>query len=182
VAEAATLIGTVGAGSPIEAALEAVADRRLDPDSRAPLYAVLYQTQLRITRHLRPVADELIATMLADGLRTLADGDLALRARGVGVEWPCNDPGNWTDDGVQESLASIWADRKTQRYIRAVPAHFEVDTLAIQAGFVEGDPSVVELHRRLSDAGYRTERERRPSLVVRERRPSLVVRDVAGQP
>jgi hypothetical protein len=152
-------------GARVSGLLAVLADTRLPIDDRAGAYAVLHQVQLRINRGLRAVRDDLVRHLVATDSRQL--GPLSIKATAVGVAWPCNDPGNWADIGVQDALAALTGDPHTAGYVRQIPAHLEIDTAALGRGIAESDPHAIRLHRELRTRGWRTEEARTLTLAVR---------------
>lgn len=79
------------------------------------------------------------------------------------VEYPANDAANWTDEQVQADLASL-----PREYVRAVPAHLEVDVAALGAAVHEGSATARAVWEFLKQKRYRTEGGKRAVLKVRE--------------
>ena len=145
-------------------AIEAVNDRSLDYNDRGAIFGVLHALQLRINRALRPAKQDLIAYMESHAVRNL--GPLAYTTKAVDPQYVCNDPGNWGDSSVQDQLEAWRAERRFTPYIRAIPSHLEVDTLALAKGFADNDPAAGELKRACDAAGFRVEKERKGDIKV----------------
>jgi hypothetical protein len=150
----------------INTALKQVGDSGLPLEVRGHLYAKLRVLKLRLERALRPITNELTEAMVREGAKEY--GPLWLTWRAIDVRWPVNDPGNWEDDGVREYLEAKRADPASRPFIRAVPAHLEVDTAALGEAVHTGDPAAQAFHRELKDRGLRTEQGKTASLSVRE--------------
>lgn len=148
----------------IDAALDAVASHEHPIEDRAALYAALYALRRRISAALAPVRIELAHHFANTSTRRL--GPISAASESFGVAWPCNDPGNWADAGVQDALADLARRSDTAPYVRQVPAHFEIDTAALGAGYAAGDPAAMRLHRSLSDRGWRTAEGTKPGIRV----------------
>jgi hypothetical protein len=160
----------------VDEALALAADRTLDIESRAGAYALLHQVQLRIRRVLgigQRSADtlqaELIAHMERNGLREL--GPLSVASSSIDAAYPCNDPDNWSDDGVQDAMSRLYTDPQTAPFVRYVPKHYEIDTAALGEAVATGHGVAVSLLLELKARGWRTEEGRRLSLRVREAKP-----------
>ena len=162
-------IASVGVGT-IDQALVVLVQPGLTIEDRAAAYGLLHQVQLRVNRALRPVRDELIAHLRGLG-RDASIGPLRLKSTAVGVAWPCNDPGNWQDVGLQDAMEGLRQDPDTRPYIRHVPEHYEIDTVALGGDVAAGIAQAHRLHREMKLKGWRTEETRRWSLDVREVRP-----------
>lgn len=145
-------------------AIEAVNDRSLDYNDRGAIYGVLHALQLRINRALRPAKQDLIAYMQSHDVTRL--GPLSVSSTAVDPHYVCNDPGNWGDASVQDTLAAWRSETRFAPYIRAIPEHLEVDTLALAKGFADNDPAAGELKRACDAEGFRVEQGRRLSLKV----------------
>lgn len=145
-------------------ALAAVQDPSVPIEDRAALYEPLYRLQLKVNRALRAAKDDLIVHMEREGLRAM--GALSVKSTAIDVRWPCNDPENFGDYGLQDAMAAL--AKTAPDYVRHVPDHFEIDTAALGAGVAAGDPVARELHAECKRRGWRTEEGRRLSLAVRE--------------
>lgn len=145
-------------------ALTLLADESTPVDDRAALYATLHQVQLRINRVLRKARDPLVVHMETNRLREM--GPLSVKATAFDVTWPCNEPGNWDDAGIQDEMVAMAA--AAPEFFIHVPAHWEVVPAALGAAVHAGDPVARQIHRRMSEAGWRREAGRRLSLAVRE--------------
>jgi hypothetical protein len=155
-------------------ALDAVQNRDLPLEDRAGIYAVLRHIRLRIDRALRPVGPEIQEAMAAANAE--AWGPIRLSWKSVDPRYVCNDPDNWGDDGVQETLAVWNADTRYRTpdgepYIRHIPDHFEVDTKSLGAAMAAGDPTARELYGLIREHGFRTEEGRAATLSVVEPKP-----------
>lgn len=148
----------------IDVALGVLGDAEASLEDRTAAYAVIQQIRLRLDRALKASKDDLIVGMERAGLREL--GPVSVKASAVGVEWPCNDEGNWADSTVQEAM-ELYA-KVAPEYFRHVPDHWEVRTAELGAGVAADDPVAKRLHRELKEHGWRTEEARRLSLAVRE--------------
>ena len=150
----------------LDAAIGAVADPKLPSEQRGAVYAGLRRLKLQIDRALRPVTKEIELAMVQADAREW--GPLRLTWKAIDPKYPCNDPGNWDDAGVQQDL-SDWSQSSSYRpFIRRVPAHLEVDTAELGAAVANGDPGARELYGLLNEKRYRTEEGRAPSLTVKE--------------
>jgi hypothetical protein len=138
-----------------EAALSAVGDSRRDVNDRAALYAALYALRRRITKALDPVRGELAEHMARGQLRRL--GPLALSSTSIDPAYPCNEPDNWTDYGVQDAMRELADDPATAPYVRHIPEHFEIATVELAAGVVREDPVALRLLHSLKARHWRTE-------------------------
>jgi len=153
-------------------ALTIVADRELSIEDRAGAYAVLHQVQLRIKRALGigqrgdTLQAELITHMERNGLKEL--GPLYVASSAIDAAYPCNDPDNWTDDGVQDAMSRLYTDPQTAPFVRFVPKHYEIDSAALGEAVATGQGVAVRLLLELKARGWRTEEGRRLSLRVRE--------------
>jgi hypothetical protein len=157
--------GQVGnAGTLLDAALEALASHKYPIEDRAMIYAALYAMRRKVSAAMAPVRLELAHHLANHGIRRL--GPIAAASESYGVAWPCNDPGNWADAGVQDALRDLAGRSDTAPYVRSVPAHFEIDTAAIGEGYGRGDPAAIRLHRTLSARGWRTAEGSKPSIRV----------------
>lgn len=152
----------------LDVALEALGDKALTVDDRAAAYGVLHQVQLRINRALKAVRDELILHMERNKLKAL--GPLTVKSTAIDVCWPCNDPDNWADATVQDTLRDV-VRPITPEFVRYVPQHYEINTTALGEAVHMGDPAALQLHQELKARGWRTEEGRRLSLAVKEVKP-----------
>ena len=150
----------------VEAMCDVLEDRTRTLPDRAAALAIVWKLSLIIQRRLRLPKHELTRYMAEQGIRQL--GPLVLGSRAVGVEWPCNDPGNWTDDVVQETLDDLHANPLFSDYVRHVPEHYEIDTAALGKAVAEGSENARELHRSMKAQGWRTEESREPALTLKE--------------
>lgn len=155
----------------LEAALAQVQDTSVAIEDRAALYGLLYEVKRRIDRALGtyirkgPTAKAELAAHLAT-LEGEQLGPLYLGWESFDVTWPCNDPENWTDYGVQEELALI--QQIAPEFVRAIPAHLELDTAALGEAVHMGDPAALQLHKQCKERGWRREGGKRAVLKVRE--------------
>jgi hypothetical protein len=150
----------------IHDAMQAVADTSLPLEDRAAIYGVLHQIQLRINRAIKAARDDLIVGIERAGVKEL--GPLSIKSTAVDPVYECNQPDNWTDEGVQSAMADLWADAGTNRYIRSVPAHLEIDVHALAEDVQLGVKGARDLYRQLNEKRWRVEQARRLSLAVRE--------------
>jgi len=152
-------------GPTIDAALATVTDGTVALDDRVAIYAFLHQVQLRINRALRQAKKDGLAEEI---IRVDPDGIGPVKVQWVpfDVEWPANEPENWTDDQLQEEL-SVYS-LIAPDYIRHVPDHFEIATAALGEGVANADPVAQELHRVCKDRKWRKEGGRRAALKVTE--------------
>lgn len=147
----------------VEAAIAAIGDAARPVNDRAALYAALYALRRRITRALDPVRAELAEHMARADIYRL--GPLALSSSPIDPAYPCNEPDNWTDAGVQDELIELAGRRDTAPYVRHIPEHREIDTAALGAGCARLEPAALELLEELKRRRWRTEAGR--SLGVR---------------
>lgn len=152
----------------VDRTLAVLGDPAASLADRIAAYAVAHQWQLRVNRVLRASRDDLIVGMTRDGLNEL--GPVSIKASAVDPSYPANEPDNWTDAGVQDAMAALRANRDTRGYIRAVPAHLEIDVLALAADVQLGVQAALNLYRELNRRRWRVESARRLSLAVREPR------------
>lgn len=157
----------------IDDALVAVSNAELTIEDRASIYAVLRSIRLRIDRALRPVGPEIQEAMARAGAESW--GPIRLTWKSVDPRYVCNDPANWEDDSVQETLAVWNADTRFRTpegepYVRHIPSHFEVDTKALGVGLGARDPRAHDLYKLIREYGYRTEEGRAATLTVAEPR------------
>ncbi|MBA3405707.1 MAG: hypothetical protein H0U13_13675 [Gemmatimonadaceae bacterium] len=161
-----------GDGTPqvIADAMAAVSDPSVSVDDRAALYGFLYELQRRVNRALG------IRQRGATAQRELAEhivrhgelGPLYVTWRAMDVKYPCNAADNWTDAGVQDGMAAIKGSRDTSGYVRAIPAHLEIDVLALGEAVHNGSPIAKALYDEIRDKGWRTEAGREAVLKVHE--------------
>jgi hypothetical protein len=149
-------------------ALDALSDATLTIEDRIAAYAVVHQVQLRLNRALRKVKDEIIVYLGSNDLRSL--GPVSIKSTAFDVEWPCNAEGNWTDLTVQDTLREVLLPIAPE-FIRKVPEHLEIRTKELGEAVHAGDPLALQVHRELSNRGWRTEGGRRLSLEVKEAKP-----------
>lgn len=149
-----------------------LADELSNPEARmedrAAAYAVLQQVRLRIDRVLKANRDDLIVGMERDGLKEL--GPLSIKSAAVDPKYVVNEPENWEDSTIQDALAEIRRDATTRSYVRVIPAHMEIDPLALAADVQLGVQAALDLYRAMNEKRWRTESARRLSLAVREAR------------
>lgn len=150
----------------ISDAMTAVGDTSLPLEDRAALYALLQQIRLRIDRALKASRDDLIVGMERDGLKEL--GPLSIKSAAVDPKYVVNEPDNWEDATIQDALAALRRDSTTRPYVRAVPAHLEIDPLALAADVQLGVQAAIDLYRAMNKKRWRVEQARRLSLAVRE--------------
>jgi len=146
--------------------LDALSDTSLTIEDRAAVYATWHQIQLRINRALKAVKDELIIHMEREGLKEL--GPLSVASTAIDVHYVSNRQGNWQDSTIQDALRGLYEAAATNDYVRSIPAHFEVDAMALGADVHAGMPTARQLYDQLREHGWRTEAGRRLSLRVRE--------------
>lgn len=153
---------------PIDAALDIVSDISAPLEDRAAAYAALYRVRRAISRRFKQsdIATELQLYMERNRVREF--GPIRLSWRSFDVAYPCNDPGNYEDAGVQEQLSEWATDPQFGRFIREVPRHFEVVPAAIGEAFAMSDPYGREFVRLLDEYRYRTAGGRAATLTVRE--------------
>ena len=149
----------------LDAALAVLSDEATPAEDRAGAYALLHQVQLRINRRLRPVQAELVEYMVREDLRAM--GPLRIRATAIDAKWPANDPANWEDDTMQQALTALAADPVTAQYVRRIPAHLEVDQVALGADVHAGDLVARALFDEANAKRWRTEEGKRLGLEVR---------------
>lgn len=155
-------------------ALTVVTDTSRPIEDRAPAYAVLRRIRLQIDRAIRPVGQEIQAAMAAVDAKEW--GPIRLAWKAIDPKYVCNDPDNWTDAGVQETLrewatSGRYAAPDGTPWINSIPGHYEVATAALGAAMAMGDPAARELYRLLNDKGYRKEQGRAATITVAEPRP-----------
>lgn len=153
----------------MSAALAAVVDTAcVALEDRVALFALLHQVQLRINRALRQAKKdglvEEIVRVHPEGI-----GPVSVTWAAIDVRWPVNDPDNWSDDMLQDELATYAAIAPA--YIRHVPDHYEIATAELGQGMVDADPVARQLHREAKARRWRTEAGRSATLKVREARP-----------
>lgn len=167
----ATPMQSDGTPQVIADALTAVADASIPLEDRAGIYAVLRSIRLKIDRALRPVGPEIQHAMAEANAEQW--GPIRLSWKSVDPRYRCNEPDNWGDDSVQETLA-IWnADTRFRTpegepWVRQIPEHFEVDTKALGSAMAAGDPHARTLFGLLREYRYRTEEGRAATLTVAE--------------
>lgn len=156
----------------ITEAMELVQADDLPPENRAALYAFLFELQRRISRSLgirqkgATAQHELTEYMTRENLMEL--GPLYLAWEAFDVKYPCNTAENWTDEGVQAALREVRHDPTTCEYVREIPAHLEVDVMALGEAVHAGSAPARALYDELRAKRWRTEGGRRASLKVRE--------------
>lgn len=161
----------------IQEATRLLVDPETSLEDRIALYAALYNLQLDVNRTLRKAKGAIAYRMFMGGIR--AAGDVRLKHVARKVAWPVNDRVNWTDDDVQRALAGLQADPETADYIRFVPRHLEVDTVALAAAMhgqvlVDRDGRTIEriqatargLYREMQRRGWRRELESEETIEV----------------
>jgi len=149
-----------------EALLAILGDSSVTLDERAAAYAVLQQVRLRIDRALKANRDDIIVGMERQGLKAL--GPLTVKSTAVDPSYPCNARENWEDVTVQEGMAELSRDERYNGYVHRVPAHLEIDVLALATDVQLGGQNAIDLYRQLNEKGWRREEARRLSLAVRE--------------
>ena len=162
----------------VKQALAHVQDTSLPIEQRAQSYASLRVLKLAIDRALREPGRELqaiLAALAAEHGEHVQYGPLKLKWRAVGVAWPVNDPGNWTDDGVQQLLhdwqAALGELEGDEAIITEVPEHLEVNTRALGAAVHAGIRSARAFWSELNDQRLRVEEARAASLEVVDTAP-----------
>jgi hypothetical protein len=155
---------TVGSGV-LNEAMDGLVNPAESLDNRVAFYGLLHQVQLRINRVLRQAKKDGLAEEI---IRVDPEGIGPVKVQWVpfDVEWPANDPDNWTDAQLQEEL-SVYS-LIAPDYIRHVPDHFEIATAALGEGVANADPVAHELHRVCKDRKWRREGGRRAALKVTE--------------
>jgi len=152
--------------------LDVLNDPSASRDDKAAAWAVGQQIQKRIRSALgiggrgMTVQQQLIEDMTREGLKEL--GPLSIKSTAVDPKYECNEEGNWGDDGIQSAMADMKADPELGRYVRSIPAHLEIDVLALTEDIRLGADAAIALYRELNRRGWRTEQARRLSLAVRE--------------
>jgi hypothetical protein len=156
-------------------AMAALRDPETPIQDRAAIYGVLAVMVREMNKamgtYIRsgPTAkSELIAHLTAQGLEEL--GPLYIKWEAFDVAYPCNAAENWTDSGVQDAMAAMRGNPETSDYIRAIPAHLEIDVMALGQAVHDGSATARALFAELKDKGWRTEAGRRAALKVREPR------------
>jgi hypothetical protein len=163
-----------GAPKAIADAMDVVQDPEASIEDRAAVYGYLFELQRRINRALgirqkgATAQSEITAHIAASGVEEL--GPLFIKWEAMDVRYPCNDAENWTDSGIQDAMAAMKGDPTTSDYIRTIPAHLEVDVLALGQAVHDGSATARALFAELKDKGWRTEAGRRAALKVRESR------------
>lgn len=165
-----------GDGTPqvIADAMEAVANPEYAVEDRAAIYAFLYELQRRINRALgirqrgATAQSEITAHLIANGIEEL--GPVFVKWEAFDVAYPCNAAENWTDETVQAGMEAIRSNPETRDYIRAVPAHLEIDVAVLGQAIQDGSLAARALFTELKDKGWRTEGGKRAALKVREPR------------
>jgi hypothetical protein len=163
-----TEVATYQATAFVDDALTILADSDAPLDDRAAVYAVLQQFRLRLDRALKASRDDLLIGMERQGLKSL--GPLSIKSTAVDPTYPANDRENWQDLTVQDAMKQLRQDEATRPYIRAVPAHFEIDVPTLAADVQMGVQAAIDLYRQLNEKGWRVEEGRRLSIAVREPR------------
>ncbi len=146
--------------------LDILSDDTASLDEWVAAYSVAQQVKLRLDRSLKARRDDIIVGMERVGLRDL--GPVSIKSTAVDPRYVVNDPDNWGDDSVQDALAELRADSRTRPYVRVVPAHLEIDPLALAADVQLGVQAALTLYRELNKRRWRVEVARRLSLAVRE--------------
>ena len=151
----------------VKQALAHVQDTSLPIEQRAQSYASL--------RVLKLAIEAILAALAAEHGEHVQYGPLKLKWRAVGVAWPVNDPGNWTDDGVQQLLhdwqAALGELEGDEAIITEVPEHLEVNTRALGAAVHAGIRSARAFWSELNDQRLRVEEARAASLEVVDTAP-----------
>ena len=156
----------------IAEAMELVQADDMPIEDRAALYGFLYELQRRINRSLgvrqkgRTAQHELTEYLDRTGMAEL--GPLYLGWQAFDVAYPCNSVENWTDESVQAAMQAMRDDPTTRDFIRAVPAHLEIDVAALGQAVHDGSSRAIEVFRELKDRRWRTEGGKRAVLKVRE--------------
>lgn len=164
--ESSAAAAYAGADSMVKLLITALADPELSIPDRAAVYAVARALKLKLERAIKPVTKELADAMATEGMSQL--GPLRLGWRSVDPRYVCNDPDNWTDDGVQDAMRGLAGDPATAPYIRTIPAHFEIDTRALGAAMAIGDEQARTLYNELKSRRWRVEEARTPELKLDE--------------
>lgn len=146
--------------------LDVLADPKATLDDRAAAYAVAQQVRLRLDRALKASRDDLIDGMERAGLKAL--GPLSILRTPVDPRYVCNERDNWEDVTTQDALLALQRDRAMREYVRAIPAHLEVDVARMTEDMRLGVSGAIHLYRALNEHGWRIERDRHKSLAVRE--------------
>ena len=161
---------TVATGiQPIDATIRTATDPVLPMEDRGAAVAVLHTLQLQINRVTRPLKNELVAYMEANGIRKL--GPLSVSSTAIDPIYVCNNPGNWEDSGTQEALEALRADPDFNEYVRVIPAHLEIDAARLGVDTHAGIAQARQLFEQLKAHGWRKEAGRRLSLKVDEAKP-----------
>lgn len=146
--------------------LSILADDSAGLDDWIAAFAVGQQLRLRMDRALKSRRDDIILAMERDGLKEL--GPLSIKSAAVDPKYVVNDPDNWEDSTIQDALAELRRDSRTRPYVRVIPAHLEIDPLALAADVQLGVQAAIDLYRAMNEKRWRTESARRLSLAVRE--------------
>ncbi len=165
-----TLVKTSTGIQRLDGALGILADPEASLEDRTAAFAILQQVKLRLHRALKASSDDIIIGMERAGLRDL--GPVSIKSSAVDPRYVVNEPDNWGDDSVQDALAELRADSRTRPYVRVVPAHLEIDPLALAADVQLGVQAALTLYSELNKRRWRVEVARRLSLAVREVTPS----------
>lgn len=157
----------------LAAAIEAVENTSLPLETRAASWAALRAWRRVVDRVLRPVGQEIQHAMAAAEAQRW--GPIRLTWKAIDPRYPVNDPGNWVDDGVQETLrewatSGRYAAPDGTPWVPHIPAHYEIATAALGAAIAAGDPAARELYGLIREKGYRTEAGRAATLTVDEPR------------
>lgn len=148
-------------------AMELVQSDDTPVEDRAAMFAVLVTFVKRVNAALGtyvrsgPTAkSELTEYLVRNGEQL---GPLYIGWEAYDVAYPVNDAANWTDEQVQSDLEGLPRD-----YVRAVPAHLEIDVAALGAAVHEGSRAARAVWDFLKQKRYRTEGGKRAVLKVRE--------------
>ncbi len=154
----------------LDVTLGVLSDPEASLDDKAAAYSVIQQVKLRLVRALAASRDDIIVGMERAGLRDL--GPVSITSTAVDPRYVVNDAENHEDSSIQDALAELRADSRTRPYVRVVPAHLEIDPLALAADVQLGVQAALTLYRELNKRRWRVEVARRLSLAVREVTPS----------
>lgn len=156
----------------IDNLLTVLTDSSARMEDRAAAYGWLYAFQRDINRALgirqkgATAQHELTEHLTRGGITEL--GPLYLAWEAFDVKYPANAVENWTDASVQSALEAIRSDPDTREYVRAVPAHLEIDVPALGGAVHAGSATARALYNELKAKGWRTEGGKRAALKVRE--------------
>lgn len=166
-----TELTTIATPKVINDAMAAIRDPDVPMEDKAAMYALLVTVVRRINKALGTYErkgstpkSELAAHVAS--LEGEQLGPLYLGWESFDVTWPANDPENWNDYGVQEELALI--KQIAPEFVRAIPAHLELNTAALGEAVHMGDPAALQLWRQCKERGWRKEGGKKAVLKVRE--------------